>query len=244
MNNSKKHKWLFISVILLLFSLVVIFHSWIVNNNSEADGTLPVILQFAEVLCVVLTVLFTVQQLIDSKEIARATFVLELNQNYVGNSEYMHIYNVLQSLFDGMKSNKPSADNDKTDEIDKSSISNYLTFFETIYVLKGRGVISFDIIDDLFAYRFFLAVHSELFQKSKLETQPENFRNIFKLENEWLEYRISIGKNSREKLDEAYHKYISMSDDEKKNMKWDNVYEARQLRCLMDKKEYEKLIND
>lgn len=124
----------------------------------------------------------------------------------------------------------------------KGSISNCLTFFETIYILKNRRVISFEIVDDLFAYRFFLAVHSDLFQKNKLGSQPENFRNIYKLEKEWLDYRVSIGKNSQKELDEACQRFAKMDAEQRRTAKWNNVYEARQLRGLVDEDRYEKLV--
>ena len=244
MIKAKNRKYLLILVIVLIVIFIAILRQWAVHANSDNNDTVSIVLQSGELIGVVFTVLFTIQQIIGSKEIARATFIMDLNQNYVNNPDFMNIYNNLQSSLDNMQSNQKADEYDLTIEIDKSSISNYLTFFETIYILKNRGVISFDIIDDLFAYRFFLAVHSELFQKNKLGTQPDNFKNIFKLEYEWLEYRIRIGKNSRKKLDEAYNKYINMSAEEKASVKWTNVYEARQLRSLVDEKKYKELIND
>lgn len=74
-------------------------------------------------------------------------------------------------------------------QIDKNKISNYLTFFETIYLLHLSGVVNIKTLNELFSYRFFLATHSKLFQQEKLQVQPFNFRNIYKLEKEWLKYR-------------------------------------------------------
>ncbi|MCR5490113.1 MAG: hypothetical protein K6F03_08610 [Saccharofermentans sp.] len=194
-----KYRKILLSLILALLVASVVF---IQRNVSEMDERITVVLQLLEVVGVVFTVVFTIQQLHDSKEIARASFIMELNQNYVGNKDYMDVYNKLQSRFDAMQAGEELTETEY--DIDKGSISNYLTFFETIYILKTRKIISFDIIDDLFAYRFFLAVHSDLFQAYKLKTQPDNFKNIFKLEKEWLEYRIRINKISQKDLDEAY----------------------------------------
>ena len=235
--NILKYRKLLLSIVLILVVALIVF---IQRSVSGMDERISVVLQLAEVVGVVFTILFTIQQLYGSKEIARATFIMELNQNYVENSEYMHVYNTLQTLYDEMQAGKEHSDADVG--IDKGSISNYLTFFETIYILKNRGVISFDIVDDLFAYRFFLAVHSDLFQKNKLGAQPENFRNIYKLEKEWLEYRVSIGKNSQKELDEACQRFAKMDAEQRRTAKWNNVYEARQLRGLVDEDIYEKLV--
>ena len=233
--NVLKYRKLLLSITLAFLVAAIVF---IQRNVSEMDERITVVLQLLEVVGVVFTVIFTVLQLHGSKEIARATFIMELNQNYVENTDYMKVYNALQKRYDAMQADEELPDTVK--DIDKGMISNYLTFFETIYILKNRKVISFDIIDDLFAYRFFLAVHSDLFQTSKLEVQPGNFRNIFKLEKEWLDYRVLIGKNSKDERAKALEVF---SDPEKrKTAKWDNVYVARPLQGLVDKDKYYELI--
>ena len=72
-------------------------------------------------------------------------------------------------------------------------ISNYLTFFESIYLLIEQKTIDISKLDNLFGYRFFLAVHNEMVQKKKLVGQPGNFKNIYKLEKLWMEYRLKNG---------------------------------------------------
>lgn len=241
MNFQKYRKLLLSLVLFMCVALIVIVQRCTSLFGEKLSEEVSILLQFAEVVGIIFTILFTIQQLYGSKEIARATFIMELNQNYVENEEYMRVYNTLQSIYDDKQEGKlPHAT--ETKKIEKGAISNYLTFFETIYILKNRGVISFDIIDDLFAYRFFLAVHSELFQKMKLGPQPENFKNIFKLEKEWLEYRVSIGKNSKEELKEAVDKCEELKKDPSITVKWKNVYVARPLRGLVDKDEYDKLV--
>jgi len=167
---------------------------------SEATSVLITSLQ---AIGLIATLLIAIRQLHDSKEIARATFIMELNKAWVQNEDYKKIYNKLHKCIDCDKECKDTCEN-KNEEIEKISISNYLTFFETIYILKKNGVINFDVLDDLFAYRFFMAVHNEKFiQKSKLGSQPYNFINIFCLEYEWLEYRKSIGKGDNDKKDKV-----------------------------------------
>ena len=234
--NVLKYRKLLLSLILAFLVAAIIF---IQRNVSDMDERITMVFQLLEVVGVVFTVLFTIQQLRGSKEIARATFIMELNQNYVENTDYMKVYNALQKRFDAIQADEEIPDTGK--DIDKGMISNYLTFFETLYILKNRKVISFDIIDDLFAYRFFLAVHSNLFQISKLKAQPENFKNIFKLEKEWLDYRISIGKNSQKELDEASVRYGGLTDEGKKD-KWKTVYVTRQLRDLVEEAKYKELV--
>ena len=238
MKHTKYRKLLLSLFFILIIALIILIRRNISYFISIPEEVASFWLQFAEVVGLGITILFTIQQLYESKEIARATFIMELNQNFVGNSDYMRTYNILQSIYD----NRNNTDNqNEPPVIEKGSISNYLTFFETIYILKNRGVLTFAVIDDLFAYRFFMAVHSELFQNSKLGPQPENFINIFKLEKEWLEYRVHIHKTTDEELDAAYRKFVDANNDGK-TIIWDNVYEARQLRGLVDPERYDRII--
>lgn len=223
MKSKKQRKKRLIIILIVTIVVGVILFEEVLYSNSVIKESISLLLQYAEIVCVVFTILFSIQEILGSKEIARATFIMELNKNYVENDSYMEIYNYLQTQLDNNQYD------DETDDspIKKSEISNYLTFFETLYILYKREVISFDIIDDLFAYRFFLAVHSKLFQKLKLRPQPENFRNIFKLEKEWLEYRDSIGKIPQKGADGKY-----------------DVYGRNKLEDLVNDKKYQELTED
>ncbi len=120
-----------------------------------------------------------------TKNIAEAEFLVGLNTNFVNNPDYRDTYDLLENYdFE----NLPDID------LPNSKISNYLTFFETFQLLIERGVLKIEMVDDLFGYRFFLAVHNPYIQRVKLVKSPRNFKNIYKLEKKWTEYRTQIGK--------------------------------------------------
>ena len=209
----------------------------------SADGV-SLWITLLEVIGVLGTIIIAVMQLRDSKEISRASFIVELNRTFVENEDYTKIYNALQNCLDKRCANSPCDEKHCDLHFEKSLISNYLTFFETIYILYKKEVISFDIIDDLFAYRFFLAVHSRLIQQEKLIPQPDNFKNIFLLEKEWLEYRASKGKHTQSELDEACEKYRKIIADDFKDegsAQWKNVYVARPLRAIVSEEKYSQI---
>ena len=240
-----RQKKLMVNCLLVLVAILLFFNIHkIVQDINNGTFDMAFFMRLIEFVSIILTVAVAVWQLVDSKEIARATFIKELNQSYVDNPDYMKVYNMLQNCFDKTCEYHPDngvCTNCKMN-IEKGVVSNYLTFFETIYILKKRRVINFKVIDDLFAYRFFLAVHSEYFQKSKLEPQPNNFKNIFKLEKEWLDYRVSVGKNNQADLDKALNRFIESRKKNEATVSWDNVYEDRQLRGLVDEEKYRELI--
>jgi len=205
MNKSKAKKILLFIVIpvLLISIIIVIFHIIKGFTGSGRDSQMiSFIVSSIETFGVVISLIIAICQLTDSKEIARATFITEINRSFVENKLYMKLYDAFQCCYDGTCKYSHCCTGDCQLKYPKSYVSNYLTFFETIYLLTQNNVISFDLIDDLFSYRFFLAVHHKFVQQTKLQVQPQNFKNIFILEKQWFEYRKKHGKN----IDGVYSK--------------------------------------
>jgi len=210
MNNYKKvlTRIVVTMICFIVIALILIIPQFIKSILQIEEGdAISIVISAFEAVGLIVSLVIAIHQLIGSKEIARATFITELNKSYVENKEYIKLYNVLQRCFDKECPNKSTC-NDKTEcklDFPKGDISNYLTFFETIYVLHKNGVVSFEIMDDLFAYRFFLAAHSKLVQQKKLKPQPNNFKNIYCLEKEWLDYRKSKGKDTDASVQSVYN---------------------------------------
>lgn len=182
-------------VVVLVLALLIVGANFLRQILFLSDESmLSLLISALETVGLLVSLILALRQLSDSKEIARATFLVELNRAYVENPEYIRLYNVLQTCVDGNCEQQCGESDDCCLDFPKSLISNYLTFFETIYLLIDNAVISFEVVDDLFAYRFFLAVHSRLVQQIKLVAQPENFVNIYRLEAAWLAYRKKVGK--------------------------------------------------
>lgn len=80
-----------------------------------------------------------------SQRIQEAQFIFELNHAFVENACYAKVYDKLE-MADRMQ---------KEVKLKTIEISNYLTFFETMYLLLQERVIEIETLDDLFAYRFF-----------------------------------------------------------------------------------------
>lgn len=206
-----KHKIINKSILWMVLCITIISLVFVTANGIRQimnidENTISIFVSALEMIGLMITAVIAVYQLNESQEIARATFISELNKSYVENPEYVSLYNYLQKCFDGECPHKNECILDGKCRMGdpqpqgggflKSTVSNYLTFFETIYLLNERGVLGLDVIDDLFAYRFFLAVHSKFFQQEKLIAQPENFINIFCLEKEWIEYRKRNNKDT------------------------------------------------
>lgn len=182
------------AVAIVLIIAVGTFLRCFFSINEEA--MISIYISMFEALGILISLIVAARQLKDSKDIARASFITELNESFTSSQDNMALYTALQECYDKKCPHQITCDDTCDCKLDfsKAIVSNYLTFFETIYVLEKNGVIDFELLDDLFAYRFFLAVHSKFVQQSKLASQPENFRNIFCLEYEWMQYRKTVAK--------------------------------------------------
>ena len=197
MKNQKanRQKALIALIIIVSIAAIIVVANLLrkILNFTDSD-LLSLIVSVFEAGGLLFSLIVAIRQLGDSKEIARAQFLTELNKSFVENPEYASLYNALQDCKDGNCPLKDKCTSKCLLDIKKGTVSNYLTFFETINLLLEDGVLTLEIIDNLFAYRFFLAIHSKFVQESKIIPQPENFVNIFKLEYKWLKYREKIGK--------------------------------------------------
>lgn len=80
---------------------------------------------------------------------------------------------------------------DRILELDRPLVSSYLTFFETLYLMIERGILSFSIADDLFRNRFFMAIGNDDVLKIALLRHAGSFQNIHSLIREWHHYLLS-----------------------------------------------------
>ena len=153
----------------------VIYRSFIEKNSGFVDSTIALM----SIAVAFWSVSLITKQLNQSKVIEEAEFILHLNQAFAENSVYAEVYEELE------KSRKEN----RAAKLTRADISSYLTFFETVYILLSQKAINIKNLDDLFEYRFFLAIHDKTIQKEKLVESPYNFRNIYYLEKVWTQYR-------------------------------------------------------
>ena len=80
-------------------------------------------------------------ELRSSKQLSEGSFITQLNDSFNNNERIQYLYKKLQM-------------NDTITEDDTTAIVEYLTYFETVYILLKKRVIKVSLIDDLFSYRF------------------------------------------------------------------------------------------
>lgn len=74
---------------------------------------------------------------------------------------------------------------------------NYLVHLEGVAALVNNGVLRISAINDLMAYRFFIAVNNPLVQELELKPFKEYYKGIYKLYPEWAKKlkSVPLGEN-------------------------------------------------
>ena len=166
--NKIKRVSVFLSVFVVF---IAVFAFLYISNCNTAIEILSLTFAFGGLLGLLL-------QLKDSKDFNEGSFITQLNDSFNNNEAIQRIYRKLQM-------NEPISDSDTPD------IVAYLTYFETVWVLLKKNILDFDTLDNLFSYRFFLAVTNPDIQRISLIRYDSEYINLYMLEKKWSEYAAS-----------------------------------------------------
>ena len=219
--NYKYH--FIIGTILFLISSVIILES---GTNDTVSSMTVTACRLATVIVGVWSIRYVIIQLKASATTANADFIYKLNTEFMKNNDILKIYRKLlksyaynTALFDTKEKAKKISSSGIQDitesskgyfnDDDQVSIGIYLIFFETLYYFYKRNLITIDDINDLFAQRFFIAVHNPDVQDYLIKNCIF-YKNVFKLYHEWIKLRDDNGQLilvDEEKEDESRGKY-------------------------------------
>lgn len=160
-----------------------------------------------------------------------AQFILEYNRSFIENHEMCMIENYLEQKITG----------DVSKEIEslhknRQALINYLVYLSGIASCVHGENLEIEYIDDLFAYRFFLAMNNPEVQELELVSYAQFYRGCYQLYEKWIRFRRESGKykenieiplqeTSLEKC-RGYEKYlefpieISANDKKRKKPHW------------------------
>ncbi len=214
---TKKKKRLILLIVLTIVLVIFVVLS-IINlalpTDSKVGEVLALIVNLFSTLGVITSIVFTGISLADNNDAQLASFIQGLNDNFVKSKENVEVYNALAACHHNKCpkweecKNKADFRCIKADDFDDEIyLSNYLTFFGTIYVLLKREVVQMNFVNELFSFRFFVAAHSKLMQDERLHNPEFNFKDIIDLEDKWLKFKIENGEFTQEDLDASVDDY-------------------------------------
>ncbi len=121
------------------------------------------------------------------QEIEESRFILQYNQVFIQDNNMCDIQQLLEKHM-LKKVEEPIIDDDN-----RQILINYLVYLEGLAPLIFKNVLPLETIDDLLAYRFFLAMNNEEVQKDQLFPFPDYYKGCFKLYKIWKKYRSDRG---------------------------------------------------
>ena len=120
-------------------------------------------------------------QLKKERDLNEAQFIMDYNNSFITNSELVAIESRLEAF---RKTGELIID-----DSNRQAFINYLVYNEALAALVFRKVLTLDVIDDLFSYRFFLAMNNPVLQKEEIIPEAEYYKGSIKLYKKWIAYK-------------------------------------------------------
>ena len=125
------------------------------------------------------------------QEINQASFILSINSDFyaLGGKGTMYaadLEKMLDEDFSGIKKLELTKEH-------QTMVIQYLVWVKTLSSLINRRMIKISAIDDLFSYKFFVAINNPEIQKMELIPYKTAYRGIFKAHKIWKKYREKHG---------------------------------------------------
>lgn len=129
-------------------------------------------------------------QLRRSENLNEASYMMNLNNQFINNKEMTAVEHELELYFTKSLTAKDISEVSLGLELDREKVEyqkliNYLVHMEGLAAIVQRDVLHLDVIDDLFAYRFFIAVNNPVVQELELLPYAKFYQGCYKLSEMW-----------------------------------------------------------
>ena len=184
-----------ISPVLLLLFLMPITYIWVVDPLNRS--TILNVCSIITAVVGVVTIYMIYKELLVNADIANAEFLLKLDSEFFNNEEIRNLYKKLDMSYNECFASRNYSKN-YFSEKDRMALDHYLCYFNLLANLLERNVsiVNMNQINEIFAYRFFIAVHNPEFQNIEFVKNRRSYMNIFRLYDRWLNYRHSLGQTT------------------------------------------------
>lgn len=195
-NNLPMTKYLLISLLVLaaaifFAALINIIFSIVYRTGDASDriiGMLEGIIGAIATGLVLYQLKASEKTEMHQNDIEEASFMLKYNQTFIQDANMVEVERLLedQAYYDTEKREIITPEN-------RQKFINYLVYLESMAPLILRGVLSLEHIDNLMAYRYFLAVDNAELQDKELRPFAEYYRGCYKLYVRWKKFRKERG---------------------------------------------------
>lgn len=147
----------------------------------------------ATILAIVAAVAFWLE-FRSNERINEAQLVMELNNQFINNEKMSEVEWALEKYYHAYREAKRTGADagglvldmklEITDRT-RQDLVNYLVYLEGIATLVNEGVLHLNVITELMAYRYFIAVNNPIVQKLELLPYEDYYQGCFKIYKKW-----------------------------------------------------------
>ena len=168
----------FISIILISIALIAMSYFNVLNDTFMSLVT---------IITAIVGAFGIWLELSKEQEVNQASFILSINSDFyaLGGKGTMYTADLEKRLdedYSGMKKLELAPE-------DQVMVIQYLVWVKTLSSLVNRKMIKISAVDDLFGYKFFVAVNHPEIQKMELVPFSETYKGIYKAHKLWKKYR-------------------------------------------------------
>lgn len=206
-----KHYKAFIIVFLIIFLFI---YSYQLIYKIDKPITYDAIIEnvnFIELISTVTIIIGAVVawvELHNSAKLNEAEFIKDLNNQFIENKEMVEIEHALEMYYNktdrGEKHVRLELDLEQDNE-DRQKLINYLVYLEGLASIIDHDIVHIDQINDLFGYRFFLAVNNPVVQITELYPYSNYYQGIFRIYDKWMKF--CKNKNSKDAMQVPLNDY-------------------------------------
>lgn len=174
-----------------IFLMIILCAVYTVTKSCVADSA------YTDIIATSLTIIATVllfMELKSNEQINEAQLIMELNNQFISNAQLSEVEVGLERYYLEYRKAKSSGvdvasitfgvDMD-TFDYKRQGVVNYLVHLEGIAALVNEGVLHLNVITDLMAYRYFIAVNNPVIQEKELEPYKDYYQGIYGIYNQW-----------------------------------------------------------
>ena len=173
--------------ILFLIVLIRFLLKYVFNLPEDASATIMSIGQLVAEAVGAIMIILQLSRESDAGEqqalIQEAQFIHQYNQSFIQDENMTYVEQCLE------RSMKSGGKIEIVNDENLQKFINYLVYLEGMAPLILNNVLQLKHVDDLMAYRFFLAINNEELQRKELLVFPEYYKGCFKLYSVWKKYR-------------------------------------------------------
>lgn len=172
----------------LIFALVSTY-LYLIHNVVEMP---PFANAVTNMLALVSAVTFWLQ-LKRTERINEASYIMNLNNQFITNKELIEVERDLMVYYEKTKEGIEAelhSDYQIIGTCKRQALINYLVYLEAMAAVVQQGAMHLDVIDDLFAYRFFIAINNPDVQTIELKPSRIFYQGCYALADMWTRRMI------------------------------------------------------